>query len=123
MISTLIVFIIVFIRGQKTLKAAIDADSSNPYMGRPSSSRAASAATHQLDKAMEELDSEQHMPEGLDPTVWIRFIDVRRNKLDSEQKVRQREKPAMSMRVICMCDMLLGAVYMGRWCSHSDPGS
>jgi hypothetical protein len=36
---------------------------------------------------MEELDSEEHMPEGLELDVWHRFVETRRLKVESEQQV------------------------------------
>ncbi|XP_042289784.1 cilia- and flagella-associated protein 43 isoform X1 [Thunnus maccoyii] len=38
--------------------------------------------------AMEELDAQENMPEGLNPVIWERFCLVRRTKVESEQKVR-----------------------------------
>ncbi|KAM7408596.1 hypothetical protein PAMA_002353 [Pampus argenteus] len=38
--------------------------------------------------AMEELDAQKNMPEGLNPMIWERFCLVRRTKVESEQKVR-----------------------------------
>lgn len=37
---------------------------------------------------MDELDDEQHMPEGVESAVWQRLVQARRQKLDSEQQVR-----------------------------------
>ena len=79
-------------RGQKQLKIAADTQvetegGGSPFTPRPSSSRAHSAAARTLEKAMVELDDEQHMPEGLETSVWQRFVDTRRQKVDSEQQV------------------------------------
>ncbi|KAM7385486.1 hypothetical protein PAMP_001568 [Pampus punctatissimus] len=40
--------------------------------------------------AMEELDAQKNMPEGLNPMIWERFCLVRRTKVESEQKVRMK---------------------------------
>ena len=40
-----------------------------------------------LEKAMAELDHQEHMPEGLDEHVWQRLVQARRMKVESEQKV------------------------------------
>ena len=36
---------------------------------------------------MAELDSPEHMPEGLDEHVWQKLVDARRVKVESEQRV------------------------------------
>lgn len=83
-----------YFRGQKQLRAVAEShgdmpvQGGSPYSPRPSSSRAHSAAAKHFDKAMVELDSEEHMPEGVDLDVWQRLVDVRRQKVDSEQQVR-----------------------------------
>ena len=79
-------------RGQKQLKIAADTQADtdaggSPFSPRPSSSRAHSAATRTLEKAMLELDDEQYMPEGLETSVWQRFVETRRQKVESEQQV------------------------------------
>ncbi|XP_061693101.1 cilia- and flagella-associated protein 43 isoform X3 [Syngnathoides biaculeatus] len=38
--------------------------------------------------AMEELDSQRNMPEGLTPPVWERFCQIRRTKIDTEHKIK-----------------------------------
>lgn len=40
-----------------------------------------------LMKAMDELDNPEHMPNGLDPSIWESFCLARRNKFKSEQLV------------------------------------
>ena len=59
----------------------------NPFKPRPSSSRAASAAANALEKALSELDSEQHMPENIDIDTWRKLISLRRTKVGREQQV------------------------------------
>ena len=36
---------------------------------------------------MNELDDEQHMPEGVESAVWQRLVQTRREKVESEQQV------------------------------------
>lgn len=36
---------------------------------------------------MDELDDEQHMPEGVESAVWQRLVQARRQKVESEQQV------------------------------------
>ncbi|XP_029106891.1 cilia- and flagella-associated protein 43 isoform X2 [Scleropages formosus] len=57
---------------------------------RVQSGRAAGEGLDQLKKAIEELDSPENMPEGLDSAAWERFCVARRTKVDSEQKVKQK---------------------------------
>ncbi|XP_056465930.1 cilia- and flagella-associated protein 43-like [Gadus chalcogrammus] len=48
---------------------------------------AASDGLGQMLQAMEELDSPENTPAGLEPTVWERFCLVRRAKVEGEQQV------------------------------------
>ncbi|XP_058508068.1 cilia- and flagella-associated protein 43 isoform X2 [Solea solea] len=41
-------------------------------------------------KAVEELDAPENTPEGLNTSVWERFCLVRRAKIESEQKVKEK---------------------------------
>jgi len=82
-------------RGQKQLKAATEShgdlpESGSPFGPRPSSSRANSEAVRNLERAMDELDDEQHMPEGVESAVWQRLVQARRQKVDSEQQVKAK---------------------------------
>ncbi|NXU47580.1 CFA43 protein, partial [Turnix velox] len=45
-----------------------------------------------LMKAMDELDSPEHMPDGLDQSVWEEFCLARRSKMESEQLVKWNER-------------------------------
>lgn len=47
-------------------------------------------ALNQILKAMDELDDPDKMPFSLNPSVWQKFCLVRRSKIESEQKVIQR---------------------------------
>lgn len=82
------------LRGQKQLRAAAEShnemptqNGGSPFEARPSSSRAHSAAARHFEKAMAELDNEEHMPEGVDIDVWHRLVDFRKQKVESEQQV------------------------------------
>eukprot|EP00795_Rhopilema_esculentum_P012071 gene12071-2664_t len=83
-------------RAQKTLKAAaesqadVGAENRNPFQPRPSSSRAASLAAASLEKAMMELDDDQHMPDGLHYETWRKLVGVRRLKVEKEQQVKAK---------------------------------
>ncbi|KAL2083728.1 hypothetical protein ACEWY4_021501 [Coilia grayii] len=41
-------------------------------------------------KAMDDLDSMEHMPDGLDPAVWERFCQSRRAKVGSEHQLKTK---------------------------------
>ncbi|XP_021254283.1 cilia- and flagella-associated protein 43 isoform X2 [Numida meleagris] len=65
------------------------------YLDTASHSRGCSASAEdyrdaltRLMKAMDELDNPEHMPNGLDPSVWENFCLARRNKMESEQLVK-----------------------------------
>ncbi|PFX29198.1 cilia- and flagella-associated protein 43-like [Stylophora pistillata] len=82
-------------RGQKQLKAAAEShgdtfDGGSPFGPRPSSSRSNSVAMRSLERAMDELDDEQHMPEGVESAVWQRLVQARRQKVESEQQVKAK---------------------------------
>ena len=82
-----------FFRAQKTLKAAVEShadvatENRNPFQQRPSSSRAASVAAASLEKAMAELDDDQHMPDGVNYDTWRKLVAIRRIKVEKEQQV------------------------------------
>ncbi|KFQ92239.1 WD repeat-containing protein 96, partial [Nipponia nippon] len=63
-------------------------DAANPYGERSGSAEDYKDALTLLMKAMDELDSPEHMPNGLDPSVWERFCLARRNKMESEELVK-----------------------------------
>ncbi|XP_039927326.1 cilia- and flagella-associated protein 43 [Hirundo rustica] len=61
-------------------------DTADPYVkGSPEDYQDALSL---LMKAMDELDSPEHMPSGLDPSVWERFCLARRSKMESEELVK-----------------------------------
>ncbi|KAJ8402751.1 hypothetical protein AAFF_G00364230 [Aldrovandia affinis] len=50
----------------------------------------ASEGASQMIKAMEDLDRPENMPEDLDASVWQRFCQARRAKVESEQRVKRK---------------------------------
>lgn len=62
-------------------------DSANPYGDCSASSEDYKDILTCLMEAMDELDKPEHMPDGLDPSIWERFCQARRNKMESEQLV------------------------------------
>ncbi|OWK62341.1 Cilia- and flagella-associated protein 43 [Lonchura striata] len=61
-------------------------DTANPYVkGSPEDYQ--DALSH-LMKAMDELDSPEHMPSGLDQSLWKHFCLARRNKMEIEELVK-----------------------------------
>lgn len=58
-----------------------------PFGERPGSGKLNQDAFAQLMKAMDDLDSINNMPEGLDTSVWEHFCMARRAKVENEQKV------------------------------------
>lgn len=88
-----IYFLAFLLRGpRKELRASISdgpppAKTGNPYGERPLSARQPST-TELLLKALEELDSDSHMPEGIELPTWKHMCKIRREKLISEQEVK-----------------------------------
>ncbi|XP_027547840.1 cilia- and flagella-associated protein 43 isoform X3 [Neopelma chrysocephalum] len=64
-------------------------DTANPY-GNCSDSEDYKDALTLLMKAMDELDSPEHMPEGLEQSIWKKFCLARRNKMESEELVKRK---------------------------------
>lgn len=74
-------------RGQKH-KTMVESVVGNPksqdlFSLRPSSS----GMTREGENPMAELDTVGYMPEGLEPSLWERFIAHRHKKVDSESRV------------------------------------
>ncbi|XP_061084124.1 cilia- and flagella-associated protein 43 [Conger conger] len=55
-----------------------------------SSVRPASEGASQMMKAMMDLDRIENMPEDLELSIWERFCQARRTKVESEQRVKQK---------------------------------
>ncbi|XP_027753820.1 cilia- and flagella-associated protein 43 isoform X2 [Empidonax traillii] len=71
----------------KNPRTEILLDTANPY-GNCSDSEDYKDALTLLMKAMDELDSPEHMPEGLEQSTWEKFCQARRNKMESEELVK-----------------------------------
>ncbi|XP_054687133.1 cilia- and flagella-associated protein 43 isoform X1 [Grus americana] len=65
-------------------------DTANPYGDCSGSAEDYKDAHTLLMKAMDELDSPEHMPNGLDPSIWEHFCLARRNKVESEELVKRK---------------------------------
>ncbi|XP_051837318.1 cilia- and flagella-associated protein 43-like [Antechinus flavipes] len=52
----------------------------------------------QIMKAMDDLDNVNHMPEGLDPTIWQYFCAARRTKIENEQRVKRKAAGLLEMQ-------------------------
>ncbi|KFM06597.1 WD repeat-containing protein 96, partial [Aptenodytes forsteri] len=63
-------------------------DTAKPYGDSSGSAEDYKGALTLLMKAMDELDSPEHMPNGLDPSIWEHFCLARRNKMESEELVK-----------------------------------
>ncbi|XP_069423144.1 cilia- and flagella-associated protein 43 isoform X3 [Ovis canadensis] len=68
-----------------------------PFGERPGSGKLNQDAFAQLMKAMDDLDSINNMPEGLDTSVWEHFCMARRAKVENEQKVKQKAAGLIEM--------------------------
>lgn len=62
-------------------------DNISLFEERPLCGRVTSDGLGQMLKAMEELDTPENIPEGLDPSIWERFCLARRAKVESEHQV------------------------------------
>lgn len=78
-----------FIDNTRIHKHKIHAETTSlvPFGERPGSGKLNKDAFDQLMKAMDDLDSTNNMPEGLDTSVWEHFCMTRRAKVENEQKV------------------------------------
>ncbi|KFO69529.1 WD repeat-containing protein 96, partial [Cuculus canorus] len=65
-------------------------DTANPYGNCSGSAEDYQGARTLLGKSMDQLDSLEHMPNGLDPSIWERFCLARRNKVETEELVKQK---------------------------------
>nr|XP_020456113.1 cilia- and flagella-associated protein 43 [Monopterus albus] len=63
-------------------------NNSNPFKEEHLCGSLATDTLCKMLKAMEELDTPDNMPEGLNPSIWERFCLVRRTKVESEQKIK-----------------------------------
>ncbi|XP_053573053.1 cilia- and flagella-associated protein 43 [Bombina bombina] len=65
-------------------------DSATPLGNRPGTPKAHNDSIVQLLKAMDELDTPENKPEGLEMSVWERFCQSRRSKIEYEQQVKHK---------------------------------
>ncbi|NXI22312.1 CFA43 protein, partial [Sterrhoptilus dennistouni] len=71
-------------------------DTANPYVKR--SVEDYQDALSLLMKTMDELDSPEHKPSGLDQSLWEHFCLARRNKMESEELVKWKALPLTDMQ-------------------------
>nr|XP_011958279.1 cilia- and flagella-associated protein 43 isoform X4 [Ovis aries] len=88
-----------FKRRPRIHKHKIQAETTSlvPFGERPGSGKLNQDAFAQLMKAMDDLDSINNMPEGLDTSVWEHFCMARRAKVENEQKVKQKAAGLIEM--------------------------
>ncbi|KAM9012129.1 cilia- and flagella-associated protein 43 isoform 1-T2 [Ara ararauna] len=73
-------------------------DTANPYRKCLGSAEDNKDALTLLMKAMDELDSPEHMPNGLDLSIWENFCLARRNKMESEEMVKWKSQTLAEMQ-------------------------
>ncbi|XP_010022713.1 PREDICTED: WD repeat-containing protein 96, partial [Nestor notabilis] len=73
-------------------------DTANPYGKCLGSAEDNKDALTLLMKAMDELDSPEHMPNGLDLSIWEHFCLTRRNKMESEEVVKWKSQTLAEMQ-------------------------
>uniref|UniRef100_A0A8D2NUZ0 Uncharacterized protein n=1 Tax=Zosterops lateralis melanops TaxID=1220523 RepID=A0A8D2NUZ0_ZOSLA len=71
-------------------------DTANPYVKR--SVEDYKDALSLLMKTLDELDSPEHKPSGLDQSLWEHFCLARRNKMESEELVKWKALPLTDMQ-------------------------
>ncbi|KFP76190.1 WD repeat-containing protein 96, partial [Apaloderma vittatum] len=74
----------------KTPMTEVLLDTANPYGDCSGSAEDYKEALSLLMKAMDELDTPEHMPNGLDLTTWKHFCLARRNKMEAEELVKRK---------------------------------
>eukprot|EP00057_Strongylocentrotus_purpuratus_P026485 XP_011680959.1 PREDICTED: cilia- and flagella-associated protein 43 [Strongylocentrotus purpuratus] len=73
-------------KGSPTTETPVQA-AANPYGERPLSARQPHT-TASMVRALEELNDESHMPEGIEPHTWKHMCDLRTAKVIGEQEVK-----------------------------------
>uniref|UniRef100_A0A8B9F345 CFA43 protein n=1 Tax=Amazona collaria TaxID=241587 RepID=A0A8B9F345_9PSIT len=73
-------------------------DTANPYGKCLGSAEDNKDALTLLMKAMDELDSPEHMPNGFDLSIWENFCLARRNKMESEEMVKWKSQTLAEMQ-------------------------
>ncbi|ELU02415.1 hypothetical protein CAPTEDRAFT_160880 [Capitella teleta] len=77
-------------RPRGTDTPVFDPSSGNPFSERPSTAHLNEASKGMLETAMVDLDKDINCPEGLDISVWERMCLYRRQKIESENLVKQK---------------------------------
>lgn len=73
------------------MRAQMDnSNNSDPFKEHRLCGSQAPDAFSQMLRAMDELDAQANIPEGLSTVAWEKFCHVRRAKVESEQKVWRR---------------------------------
>ncbi|KAM4748788.1 cilia- and flagella-associated protein 43 [Rhinophrynus dorsalis] len=75
-------------RRPRVQRLRTQADSATPFGDRPGSATAHKDSIVLLMKAMDELDTPDNMPDGIELPVWERFCVARRSKMEYEQQVK-----------------------------------
>lgn len=60
----------------------------NPYAERPSTAQQILSQDIELEKSLNEMDAPNNAPIGIDNTVWERFINFRRQKIELENTIK-----------------------------------
>ncbi|KAL3971951.1 peroxiredoxin 1 [Sarotherodon galilaeus] len=77
-------------RAQKMRAQMDNSNNSDPFKEHRLYGSQAPDAFSQMLRAMDELDAPANMPEGLSTVAWERFCQIRRAKVESEQKVKTK---------------------------------
>ncbi|OCT88656.1 hypothetical protein XELAEV_18017286mg [Xenopus laevis] len=75
-------------RRPRVQRLRTQADSTAPFGERPGSAKAYKDSIALLMHAMDELDTPENVPEGVELPVWQRFCLARRSKIEYEQQVK-----------------------------------
>ncbi|XP_074642124.1 cilia- and flagella-associated protein 43-like isoform X2 [Tubulanus polymorphus] len=79
-------------RGQKTLRdtPSHDVRGLDPFAERPSTARQHQIHLQTMEQALNELDKESNIPEGVELDIWERMCKYRRMKITSEQMMKSK---------------------------------
>ena len=73
---------------QHTMIPELGAD--NPFSDRPSTSQQIQLQDEENEKALNEMDNVSNAPIGLDQSVWDRFVQFRRQKIEMENEIKNK---------------------------------
>lgn len=85
-------------RRPRVLRMRTQTDGSSPIGDPPGGPKSREDAAALLAKAMDELDAPENMPEGVEFPVWERFCLTRREKIKSEQELKQKALTVAEMQ-------------------------